>query len=361
MVKLNENQVIYCKTLEECIKILSIFKDRKCSEEDFYKYKNICFGIIGKTSCLFCSKKKLKKDGYEIIKAIDFILNNENEIRFDKIEKHLGLNTEVTVSKMESVEVNNIKNELTELPEKWCVKANNEKEANSIYEWFKKHKQTPWGLGPVEILNYSKKGFICFPAVGVIGGSHKIFYQFEKSDYTEITFDEFKKWVLKEDENNTIGVSYTTLSIREVQVKVTSQEEVNECAEIAKACGEKIGDITRTDFFSYFRKDAVSNQFKSLDKSLYLKKISIQEYRERFGKSDISKTETTEIDWSKAGQLVCCEIPKTLLMTTGFQKPETFEAILLQNSDKFNAGMVNDHWRKECFKLCTEPITLKNE
>ena len=48
----------------------------------------------------------------------------------------------------------------------------------------------------------------------------------------------------RKDTNNAIEEAIKNIektSIREVQVKISSQEEANECAEIAKACGEKIG------------------------------------------------------------------------------------------------------------------------
>lgn len=240
--------------------------------------------------------------------------------------------------------VSKSKSELTELPEKWCL-IYGEKEAPIIKKYLK------WENNSIFSYNFLNGG-----------NSIKPFVSTEKyNECTEITFDQFKKWVLKEDDSKNIEIEgIKHLSIREVQVKVTSQEEANECAEIAKACGEIIGDIRITDFFSYFRKDGVSDEFQSLDKSIYLKVISIQEYRERFGKS-------TEIDWSKSGQLVCEKDDELLvLFTSGHHEKDTFQATTLIPRH-FEPGIKDykgEHWlrwSKENFKLCTEPITLKNE
>jgi len=48
----------------------------------------------------------------------------------------------------------------------------------------------------------------------------------------EVTF-----WGGNPNSKNTEIKNEKPLSIREVQVKLTSQEEANECAEIARACG----------------------------------------------------------------------------------------------------------------------------
>jgi len=264
-------------------------------------------------------------------------LQLENEKRFDIIEKHLGLNTEATVSKMESVE---------KLPEKWCVK----------YE----HSQLEIIVG---FLNWkcganTKSGYLCKEAKKI-----NCFFitDLKPKTYTEITFDQFKKWVLKEEEQLALSNSEVSLSIREVQVKVTSQEEANECAEIAKACGEKVNykdaSLDVDDLNKYF-KYGIAELFVG-QKSDTKTEISIQEYRERFGKADVSKLETTEIDWSKAGQLV--KGSYTTAITNGTHEDKTFTAFVIKVDDDSDINHLCSTLIKEKFKLCTEPITLKNE
>lgn len=154
-----------------------------------------------------------------------------------------------------------------------------------------------------------------------------------------------------------------TLSIREVQVKVNSQEEANECAKIAKDCGEKIWGYESALKFNYdeelyFQKNDADDDFFIGIKEESLKEISIQEFRERFGKPK-------EIDWSKAGQYV----------TNGFIVVMTMEESNKTNEGNFRGvcihkeiekewedevGQYSNNWIRPNFKLCTEPITLSN-
>ena len=254
--------------------------------------------------------------------------------RLDKIEKHLGLNTEVSV----------VENELTELPENWFIIIKKENQ-ETIKNWFDNIGNCYTIGAKYGILDGKKESILS----GVFGGK-------------EITFDQFKKWVLKDNEKAT--AKERNLSIREVQVKVTSQEEANECAEIAKACGENIWKYKKAIDFSwngnrYFRinnSDADFGLFCFWDN---LKEISIQEYRERFGKSK-------EIDWSKPGQLVTNDYG-CVWRITGSHTTVEFEGVCVRLPEKMAPGDNTKIFKeysdveKYGFRLCTEPITLKNE
>lgn len=249
------------------------------------------------------------------------------EKRLNKIEKHLVLNTEVTVSKMESVE---------ELPEKWCVKMDN----IEVVDYCNDNGEYP----PYSL---NEKIFAQFPSIDRRTGTDNI-----ADGYTEITFDQFKKWVLKEDSKTPeIEGIKKPLSIREVQVKVTAQEEANECAEIAKACGEKILGLMVVDICCYFTKTTYG--FAVSMKKPNKTEISIQEYRDRFGKAK------TEIDWNKRGQLVENEDAKWIVVS---DHSEThFLGVFIYSEEPNQFLYRTTTVLKEDKKLCTEPITLKNE
>jgi len=232
--------------------------------------------------------------------------------------------------------------ELEELPEDWCVFVTVDNR-NAIAEW-SKNPNLHYGV----YVFYDKK-------------THEVTTIKSKGFYikhTEITFDQFKKWVLKEDDltpvEKMLDVKEKLLSIREVQVKVSNQEEANECAEIAKACGEKISTLflypNDGEYFSYNYTGSNVFGFYKFDDSM--KEIKLQEFKKSFGKK-----QETEIDWSKAGQLVK-NTTDYFLITNGIHSKTLFEATPCNGNGK---GVLHRGWVKESFKLCTEPITLKNE
>lgn len=286
-------------------------------------------------------------------------MKNKNKIkelekRISKLEKVNSDNTIVSV--MESVE---IEKESKELPEKWCVECTQENsETLNKYLHENKEKYRLYS----QFWRVSAEGY--FVSENQNGG-HTIAYEFPKG-YTEITFDQFKKWVLKEDDLSFVipqNISEKPLSIREVQVKVTSQEEANECAEIAKGCGEKVKKfelifVYGDENHNYFRKNNLMENFVLGRKVDTAKEISIEQYRELFGKK-----QDTEIDWSKPWQYVISE-NNAVWRTTGNHNDRVFEGLLIRFAD--NTGGNNTLFDKSTkvlkkyFKLCTEPITLKN-
>ncbi len=80
-------------------------------------------------------------------------------------------------------------NKLTKLPEEWCVKVTNEN----------KHILSNWRTAG----GFVSDGYITGKAVEPLGGL-KGTWKKEPYNYTEITFEQFKKWVLKENTNQNI-------------------------------------------------------------------------------------------------------------------------------------------------------------
>lgn len=78
--------------------------------------------------------------------------------------------------------------ELTELPEKWCIKITEENK-DILTKWKRQNHSRKEKAGEYGSIYISYNGFNC------IG----------KNDKTEITFEQFKKWVLKEETKSLVG------------------------------------------------------------------------------------------------------------------------------------------------------------
>lgn len=363
MKKLTDKDAILCVSIEEAIGIMDKFEidiEEEHLQDGFKQHIEVC---IYTDNCL-SAKRYAKENGYKITKASK-ILNkgvSKKELlqRIKKLEKVMIDNTEVTVSTDNVLEfipdvpknlgIQLIKNELTELPEKWCVKDN-----ETVTNWA--CEQNPsWGKGVSEMYFHNAKE------------KNILEYGFQEEilqGYTEITFEQFKKWVLKEYSGHIskstfskikpikskVEVQEKPLSIREVQVKVNSQEEANECAEIAKGCGEEIGNIKYEEFYNYFRKDVVINEFQTLRYNKDYQEISIQEFRERFGKAK-------KIDWSIKFQYVENKEGKWVVLEDVSEK--YFYGCLVECVITNQFLFAPTEVIKEGKILCTEPITLSN-
>jgi hypothetical protein len=84
-----------------------------------------------------------------------------------------------------------INNELKELPEKWYVKPNTLEEAKIVAEYFDKEK-----CGMVKKDNYYSSILLEVLAKGLSNDNWGLRYH---PKHTEISFEQFKKWVLKEE------------------------------------------------------------------------------------------------------------------------------------------------------------------
>jgi len=357
MKKLTEKDAIWCKTQKQWEKVLKFLG----TKNNFHFYEKGVTDVILVGGGI-CSLHTANHHKHPVHKAKDILKKSfKKDVlkRLEKIEKVISDKTSVNFYQTQNYSTEPLKfdlptKELEELPEKWCVKISY-KNLTELNRYLHNNKEkyigykSKWDVLEIDgyFMSENKERY----------GNYHSCNSIEKG-YTEITFDQFKKWVLKEEENTVVNTD-TTLSIREVQVKVSNQQEANECAEIAKACGEKVSGLNIYNSCCYFV--FFDDNFSVAMKKPKKKEISIQEYRERFGKP------ATEIDWSKAGQLVCEKDDELLiLLTNGIHKKNDFEAITLVPRNK-EAG-INDfkgeywtRWNKDNFKLCTEPITIKNE
>lgn len=103
-------------------------------------------------------------------------MKNKKRIKILEEQVRMLMSCSGNVSKTES--------ELTELPEKWCVRHSDE-----TLNWIRKNAKYSGESIPTALFYY-------FPE-NRSGNNYKQF-DFPKG-YTEITLDQFKKWVLKED------------------------------------------------------------------------------------------------------------------------------------------------------------------
>lgn len=76
------------------------------------------------------------------------------------------------------------------LPEKWCVKGSTQNEIDTIFKFN--------GISVVKDCNYIK-GFQHYPPFKTCLNNNATFSWNIKPEYTEITFDQFKKYVLKNE------------------------------------------------------------------------------------------------------------------------------------------------------------------
>jgi hypothetical protein len=86
------------------------------------------------------------------------------------------------------------KSELTSLPEKWCILRTPES-AEIIERWFNKGSKEVFCTNNYSWLYYNEK--LRIKSINHVSGKITEHY-----DYTEITTDQFKKWVLKEEDKN---------------------------------------------------------------------------------------------------------------------------------------------------------------
>lgn len=86
-----------------------------------------------------------------------------------------------------------MKQELSSLPEKWCIKPNDTQEAKIIGRWFDKHH----GAGKAF---YEENAKLNQYYSNAYNPGNVYFHETKKEHGEEITFEQFKKWVLKEGE-----------------------------------------------------------------------------------------------------------------------------------------------------------------
>lgn len=341
MKKLKDKHAILCKNKEEAIAIRDMFGldlSNQAIYRGFNKYKIIVLYSHGSYSSLKYANESDKK----ILKASKIIkptksgeLENIKQ-RLDKLEKHLPDNTEVICSavNMDTFFITEQPKELTELPEDWHIVITEENRL-SVKKWFK--SENCYSLG----------------AFYGIKNGEKTSKRFKEDIFgLEITFDQFKKWVSKEDDLTPVKIP----NIREVQVKVSTQEEAEECARIAVECGESVNkELDFKEQFKYFRLRISRECFGFFGKSIdaEIQEITFQQFKEYYSKPK-------EVDWSKAGQLVENN-DGLIVFTNGIHYEKCFTGIVLKGNKYWGKNTNKSNWSKDCFKLCTQPITISNE
>jgi len=94
---------------------------------------------------------------------------------------------DIGISTRELVEEINAGGELTELPEKWALKCRDKEQAAKFERWVKSNKQTTYEYQLWEFNSF----YFHYPNVRGVHSLSAI-----EIDYTEITFEQFEKWVL---------------------------------------------------------------------------------------------------------------------------------------------------------------------
>lgn len=338
MKDLTIKDAVWCKNQKQWDKIIKLYDLEADVESCNYNNRRVI--MVAKK--IWDTLDRAKFRGDKIVKAKNIL--NDVLGRIERLEEKI-------------VPTSIVKNELTKLPLDWCIKV-------TVDNY---HMVAKWSQ--IEEMHYN-------------------IYVFHDKTWTaniilktqEISDEQFKKWVLKTPEIEMIE----PLSIREVQVKVESKEEAKECAEIVKACGEEIlgteDALEISKEYAYFRYEVgLVAAFAVFVLNESQKEISIQEYRERFGKPNKleipkyitqeealefgKKAETIEIDWSKAGQYVGSK--NEIFITQKHQRNcnAVFTGVCVKklNEDGFEVGDFSDDLIKIAFKLCAEPITLENE
>lgn len=276
-------------------------------------------------------KSKIKKELAEV------------KNRLDKLEKFASDNTTVSVfEKLPNVKgvsesgVLQIEEEFV-LPEKWCV-AVTKQNVDVLSEW-----RGNSALKTGRIYGYVHENYTWADIV--------------MKGYTEITYDQFQKHVLKEDDLTPVerALENKPNSIRDFQVDVSkcSENEFNELLNILEYNGEETsGSMSRDKLNKCLQFNHDDNPYWGVYREYDLKKITPQQFKEMFGKK--------EIDWSKAGQLVVNDNGNVFIVLNDVDK-FSFKGRALIINGKINTQYQDDEFDKSAFQLCNEPITLQND
>jgi len=179
MKKLTEKDAIWCKTQKQWEKVLKFLGTK--NNLHFYEKGVTDVILVGGGICSLHTANHHKHPVHKAKDILNKSFKKDVLKRLEKIENVISDNT--TISKMESVEPLKFDlptKELEELPEKWCVR-----DCKKVTDWVIK-KNPSWGkIVEDNLYHYSEDPDI--------EGFHEEILQ----GYTEITFDQFKKWVLK--------------------------------------------------------------------------------------------------------------------------------------------------------------------
>lgn len=310
----------------------------------------------------FLKQSISKKDLQEALSKVGEELSSMNE-RLGKLE-----------AKSEPKTANGIEihfDEVTKgLPEKWCVKIDDTThEVLNVWAGEELKVLQPWG--------YFR--------------NDKTWTDTVDCGYQLITFETFKKYVLKEEVKEAVeletGKWYTlredsnviacyrgehsayglkgngiwSTDIKMSQIESWEPATESEVFEALKAEAEKRG----------FKKGVIVKNHQGENELVDFDIRFMKEYHNGIYVFNGDRTGVwlmmngiwatiipqPEIDFSKAGQLVK-NSTGDILLTTGEQSHSNFEAIVIKHHLSKNPKIKA---AKSCFTLCTEPVTLKNE
>lgn len=336
--------------------------------------------IIPASRFLKPSLKKRVKELEDRIEILEICLNQEQSTNFK------GNENTCLIDEATDIEVHF--DEVEKLPEKWCVlkTLDNWKE---VGKWFQRNSQAKpnikdYGSERVYVSNY-----LHYPAP--LPEKYHAHSKIQK-DYTEISFETFKRLVLKEDEKPVEleggkwykypGTSFL-MCVRSYdhEDKSASGYGINSTGEwfdavvdvegLTPATFEEVKDaLIKEAERRGFKEGVKANLFGSRETTLrgYIKYnenwLSIPKTSGLiFGNDVIFRSDKgwaeiisePEIDFSKAGQYVCFDNnPKYVYVTTGWANDKHFSGTNL------NTGDHNNYLIIENFTLYTEPVTLQN-
>jgi len=425
------NNVIHIKTKKQAKGIAKLFPGyEEVVMEAFVKYygQNTCLSPIKVGENLkrvyYCDYNNSIKNGYTIHKASDFLPKKSKLAKLSKrltivetqiaemmdkdIDTKAMSNIELKtaningklyhlkyegnaayIANVDNIEVKDAQQELSTLPEKWCVKPIEETYRYALQFYPNLSNGVLDGLG-----------YLHFPLYKT-GSCNLCWSAFIKTGYTEITFEQFKKWVLKEDVSkmeSTEPVKLHTWYITEDGVSLFCYLDLDS----ARVYGFREGNFIEKDSYwgwplDYKKKTRLATteeistaliaeakkrgfvdgvKFKSAasnelfeatgDYKYYDYDGGFVSYKEGciFQKGKWAEIVPAEFEWSKPGQLVQY-LDSPFLVITGRNNSlvsEYFNGAIVSIDDKYNSVIFGDYrsWNKESFIPYTgEPIILK--
>lgn len=380
---LKPNEAIYIRTKKEAKAIGKLYSYKRIIPNLFKEVGAFEMGYYG-LPYIHCDPKK-------VFEPSEFLPETKPSLkkRVNILEMQMG---DLMDANINSIDVNDAKQELAELPEKWCVAY------NEVTKPFIKL----WHLKPYE---HTKSGdYVC---------SNGLWYSY-KPNRDEINIEQFRRWVLKESEPignseqleagewyiypegaimynvadgkgygvNTLGVwcqraHWLLKEDNGLNYRLATNEEIS-AALIAEAkkrfkAGDVINGVSE-------REDHRAIGCKLLDDDFYVSfeqdimplslhgRTHVNDHHKNnsnpclFRNGQWAEVVQPEFDWSKPGQYVSDEY-NNVLVTTGYHTVNgEFSGTVIHNTHTpiCGVGHYSSKWAKMRFKPYTgEPIVLK--
>jgi len=291
---------------------------------------------------------------------------------------------------------------LSELPEKWCLKVDTDEKTEIFLPWLERNKQTSQSTNYKSHLPANFGEYFVFPK---IRGGHLDEYKIPVG-YIEITFDQFRKWVLKDaeevkpglevgkwykgdvdkniavyfiteitgDDFSAYGINYKGIWVDNKphfglinceNIRLATEKEVS-AALIKEAKRRYIGDIRiltpSKERREYDLKGLYAYEF--IENSLWAKFVGYSTLLFQDGQWAEIVEQPKEIDWSVPGQLVTNEDESIVWLLLEENEYDSFIGSVMYHSDK--CVYDDNRWlrrsvSKDGLKPYTgEPIILTN-